>query len=742
MNDQKRSSHTQDLESIFGYVERITFQNPDNGFTVARLQQDGKGDLTTIVGNFVSIKAGLSFKCNGKWQHNKQHGPQFHLHSISEIPPCSLHGIQKYLESGLIKGIGPKYAKKIVERFGIQTLDILEKTPEKLSQLQGIGKKRIQQISQCWIQHKSLNQVMIFLQSHDITPAYAQKIYKNYGQKCIELLEKNPYRLAHEIKGIGFKKADAIAKKMGMTQNAPERIQAGIEYVLDELSGLGHVCFPLEKFIEHASEALDVSKDLVQSEIQTLDRHENIIVMPLMKDSKPVEHIWNRGLYISERGIAKELSRLRSCESQLRKIDTEKAILWVEKKLEMELAPAQKQAIISALEDKVSIITGGPGTGKSTICNAILNIFSQLTPRIFLGAPTGKAAKRLGEITSKEAKTIHSLLEFDWKLQGFKRNQKTPLECDLLIIDESSMIDTFLMYQLLRAIPNHCRLILIGDIHQLPSVGPGNILRDLINSLRIRTTILKDIFRQAKSSRIVTNAHRINKGVFPDISGGKQSDFFFIQAEEKEKAVDIIINLTCSRIPKKFKWNPLEDIQVLSPMKKGILGTENLNSMLQKTLNPKEYPLQHMGRHFFPGDKVIQIRNNYKKEIYNGDIGIISHIDLEERELSISYDHRDIEYDFSELDEIQLAYALSIHKYQGSECPCMIIPIHTTHFVMLQRNLLYTAVTRGRKLVVLVGTKKAIALCCKNDLVKTRHTGLFDALLAMSSDNTPLYIVD
>lgn len=706
------------MEQIFGYIERITFYNDENGFTVARLKQPRKTDLTTIVGILPNVQPGESVRLLGTWKHNPSHGLQFDVSECHIEAPCDVIGIQKYLESGMVRGIGPVYAERIVKAFGEKTLAVIDQAPEKLLDISGIGVKRVEQIKQCWQEQKAIRAVMIFLQKYGISPAFAQKIYKLYGSETLERIQENPFTLAKDVRGIGFKSADRIAEKLGFPKGANQRIDAGIEYVLLELSEEGHTCYPRSLLCEKVKEILDIES---QHRLDALVE-EGRIAIALINE---VEHIWIKGLWLSEQGIVRELKRIQGGACRLREVDAEKAVEWVEATLHIQLADKQKEAVKHSLHEKIHIITGGPGTGKSTITKAILAITEKLSRRLILAAPTGRAAKRMSEITKRPASTIHSLLQYDFKAKGFKRNRDNPLICDLIIIDEASMIDTSLMYHLLKAIPDYARVLFVGDIHQLPSVGPGNVLKDLIASKTLAVTQLTEIFRQAAGSRIITNAHRINAGVFPDLRVEKRGDFFFLNGEEPEEIVEKILQLVTQRLPKFYRLDPIEDIQVLAPMKLGLIGTKNLNQRLQQALNPQEEAISQGGYRFAIGDKVMQIRNNYTKEVFNGDIGRIKKIDREKQELTIAFDGREVDYAFYDLDEVVLAYATSVHKYQGSECPCVVIPIHTSHFMMLHRNLLYTAVTRGKRLVVLVGSKKAIAIAVRTDDVNKRHTGLF-----------------
>lgn len=723
------------MEQLTGYIERITFQNPENGYTVAQLQDPKRKTLVCIVGTLPSIRPGETVRCFGIFKHHLIHGHQFIVSNYQVEAPADILGIKKYLGSGLIKGIGHVYAGRIVEIFGIETLNIIDQSPERLLEIEGLGKKRLEKIKQCWSDQKSIREVMIFLQTYGVTPTYAQKIFKAYGSKSVEKVKENPYSLARDIFGIGFKTADTIAQKIGIAIDSPQRIDSGSEYVLSELSDEGHVCYPVSEFIIEAEKILEVNAELIKSRIDALQNENRIEQFNLVFNGALTPFIWSKPLFVSEVGIAREIARLKKAQCHLRHVDKEKALAWVQTHLQIKLAQNQQDAVACALSDKVQIITGGPGTGKSTITKAILSITEKLTSKICLAAPTGRAAKRMCEITGKKASTIHSLLEFDFKKGQFKKNRESPLDFDLIIIDEASMIDTYLMYSLLKAIPDSARLIFVGDINQLPSVGPGNVLKDMINSNCIPVTMLNEIFRQAAGSRIITNAHRINSGAFPDITNHSDSDFFFIESGEPEDVLNQIIALVGHRLPKKYGLDPVNEIQVLAPMKKGIIGTENLNNVLQEKLNPKnkDTPLLASGRKFLLGDKVMQLRNDYQKEVYNGDIGRITQINPTDQHLVVTFDDREVIYDSSDCDELILSYAVSIHKYQGSECPCVVIPVHTTHFKLLNRNLLYTAVTRGKKIVVLVGTKKALMIAVKNDEVKKRYTGLQEALIGIAN---------
>ncbi len=708
------------MDTLSGYVESILFSDENQGFTVAKLKQPNQKDLICIVGKMPALQPGETVSCQGTWRHHAQHGRQFEVKSFESRIPSDLVGIQKYLESGMIKGIGPAYAKRIIKKFGLETLNVIDANPRQLLDVEGIGAKRVDTIEKHWQQQKSVRDVMVFLRKYNVPPSFAQKIYKTYGDQSIEKVQADPYSLARDIHGIGFLSADRLAQSIGIGPDAPVRIRAGVEHLLWELSNEGHVCFPENELIEKASTTLDIQSTLIQEELSELENAQRIV--------RKTNKVWIKPLFLTEVGIARELARLTQVPCNLRNIHTQKALDWVEEKLHIKLAKEQKKAIAQATSDKVHLITGGPGTGKSTITKAILRITEKLTNRIVLAAPTGRAAKRMSQITHKKAFTIHALLEMDFKHGGFKRNRNNPLSCDLIIIDEASMIDTQLMYHLLKAVPDNARLLLIGDIDQLPSVGPGNVLKDFIASQCIAVTRLKQIFRQAAGSRIIVNAHLINKGFFPDLKEHKRNDFLFIDKETPEEVLTEIVDLVSQKIPSQRRFHKFDDIQVLAPMRKGIIGTENLNIVLQQKLNPHPTPLMRQGRCFHPGDKVMQIRNNYQKHVYNGDVGKITTINTIDQQLEVNFDGKLVIYEFLEIDELVLAYAVSVHKYQGSECPCIVMPIHTTHFKLLYRNLLYTGITRGKKLVVLIGSKKALAIAVKNDEIQARHTDLISAI--------------
>jgi len=726
---------TRQLEQLSGQIERITFTSEETGYTVAKIKVYGRKDLVTAIGNMVNPTPGEVIKMKGEWGNHPQYGEQFKIVFCECTTPATVYGIEKYLGSGLIKGIGPVMAKRIVKMFKEDTLNVIENESEKLSQVDGIGTKRIEMIRRAWDEQKEIRTVMLFLQSHGVSSGYATKIYKQYGNDSIKIVKENPYRLATDIFGIGFVTADKIAEKLGFAKDSELRAAAGILYVLHELTDEGHVYYPYEPLIKKCKDILDIDREIIVRAMAAVALDKQVVIEDLNKDpDKFIENnkaVYLSGYHVAEKQLASRLKTLVNAPQSIRKIDTDKAIKWVQDKLSIELAEKQIEAIRCAAQNKAMIITGGPGTGKTTIINAILKIFSAVKASILLAAPTGRAAKRMSETTGHEARTIHRLLEYNMRKGGFQRNEENPLDCQLLIIDEASMIDTLLMHYLLKAIPPTATFIMVGDVNQLPSVGAGNVLRDIIDSGIVPVVQLNEIFRQAKESSIIVNAHTINEGRIPNLKStqDKHDDFYFIEQKDPQKNLEMIISLVKDRIPKRFGFDAVNDIQVLTPMHKGTVGASNLNQELQKALNPGDAGVHRAGRLYRVNDKVMQITNNYDKEVYNGDIGRITAIDEEAREVIVSIDDREVAYDYSDLDELVHAYAVSIHKAQGSEYPAVVIPVLTQHYVLLQRNLLYTGVTRGRKLVVLVGTRKAIAIAVKNDKTEKRYTLLKDRLL-------------
>jgi exodeoxyribonuclease V alpha subunit len=724
----------ENLSEIRGQIERITFTNEENGFTIARVKVYGRKELVTAVGQIVNPIPGEIVTMNGEWGRHPKFGEQFKIISCECAVPATVHGIEKYLGSGLIRGIGPVMAKRIVKRFKEETLEIIEKSISRLSEIGGIGPKRIDMIRKAWNEQKEIRSVMIFLQDHGVGSGYAARIYRQYGNESIAVVRENPYRLATDVFGIGFVTADRIAEKLGFARDSELRAEAGILYVLHELTGEGHVYYPCEPLLAKCREILDIDREIIVRAVGILAEGKQIILEELKGDSEPVPEnrkaVYLAGYFLAEKLLAHHLRTLIRSPRAVKKIDADKAIPWIQEKLGITLAEKQIEAVRAVAGHKVLVVTGGPGTGKTTIINAMIRIFAGLRTKILLAAPTGRAAKRMTEATGHEAKTIHRLLEYSFQKGGFQKDAESPLDCDLLIVDEASMIDTLLMHHLLKAVPPQATFVLVGDVNQLPSVGAGNVLRDIIASQAVPVIELNEIFRQARESSIIVNAHRINQGQMPNLQSSpeKLDDFYFIEQEDPQRVLELIITLVKERIPKRFGFDPLDGIQVLTPMHRGVIGGQNLNIELQKALNPGDEGVSRMGRLYRIGDKVMQISNNYNKEIYNGDIGRITDIDTEGQQVLVSIDGREISYEFSELDELIHAFAVSIHKSQGSEYPAVVIPILTQHYILLQRNLLYTGVTRGKKLVVIIGTQKAMAIAIKNNRTEERYTLLGERL--------------
>lgn len=700
-------------------VEHITYQNEKNGWSVMKVKVKGYDNLVTLTGSLLDVPVGSVLLVDGDWRVDPKYGQQFVAQSWTEVMPATLYGIEKYLGSGLVKGIGPAYAKAIVSRFGLDTIDVIENDIERLLEVPRLGKKRMEKIRDSWEKQKDIKEVMVFLQGYGVSTAFAAKIYRKYEKESIAKVKENPYQLADDIWGIGFKTADSIASKMGYEKNDPRRCRSGILYALNELAEDGHVYAEPDQLVEAATKLLDAEEAPVRQALATMIETKDVIA-----DN---DVIYLPPFYHAENGSAKRLQSLLADTSLFNSdIAAEPEAEYGVKSGGIVYDEVQQAAIQKALDSKVMVLTGGPGTGKTTTTQGIIAAFKARHMSILLAAPTGRAAKRMTEATGMEAKTIHRLLEYN-PMDGYKRNNENPLEGDALIVDECSMIDILLFYNLMKAIPSNMRLILVGDIDQLPSVGAGNVLRDIIDSQQISVVRLTRIFRQAQSSRIVMNAHAINAGHFPNIKNGLDTDFFFINQEDADEMVKLIIGLVRERLPKKYGYPPKE-IQVLTPMQRGTVGAGNLNIELQNALNPTGLSLTRGGYTFRQGDKVMQIRNNYDKNVFNGDIGYITAVDTNERTLTVTFDSRLVEYDITELDEIVLAYAVTIHKSQGSEFPVVVMPVTMKHFVMLQRNLIYTGITRAKKICVLVGTTKALAYAIRNNTVSKRNTKLKERL--------------
>ena len=795
------------METLQGILERIVYENPDTGYTVGRLSARDHAELLTVVGNLASVNPGESLLLQGEWVDNARYGRQFQIEKYETILPANVVGLRKYLGSGLIKGIGPKMAALIVRKFGMDTMDVIENEPDKLARVPGIGRKRVAIIKAAWEAQREIKNVMLFLQSHDVSTAHAAKIYKTYGNDAIAIVTENPYQLADDIYGIGFVTADTIAQKLGMDKDAPQRVEAGIKYVLSQKADDGHVFQHRPELLEACQTMLEQEPEAIEQGIHALIEKEEIINPSFMDLSSPgaqigigetsddydisdqqsaVSHqqelpddhqtapsdsrqptadshsaIYLAPFYYAELGVANQFSRLLAYgqRQDIGQTETDTSssklagfLVQLENEMRIQFAPQQREAIHTAMTARAMILTGGPGTGKTTTTVGMIRLFAAQGKHITLTAPTGRAAKRLSETTGGEAKTIHRLLEFSPQINSFKRNRQNPLDTDVVIVDETSMVDLVLMNRLMQAIRPSTIVILIGDVDQLPSVGAGNVLKALIDSQKIPVIALTEIFRQAQESMIVTNAHCINKGDFPELTGDTDRNFFFMEEEDPEAITELICSLIADRLPQHYDYHPIDDIQLLCPMRRGILGTENLNRRLQEVLNveytaPASHPLEkaRFGSRthsrtpsfgdrtataggFRVGDKVMQVRNNYDYDVFNGDIGRVIAIERLDKKVHIQYPDKRVAYDTADLGELVLAYATTIHKAQGSEYPAVVIPLHTQHYLMLQRNLLYTGITRAKERVVLVGTKKALGICIRNNQVMARNSYLAERL--------------
>jgi exodeoxyribonuclease V alpha subunit len=702
-----------DRELLAGLVERVTYQNAENGFCVIRVKARGHRELITVVGHAAAISAGEWITAAGDWVNDRTHGQQFKARFLKTSAPTSVEGIEKYLASGMIRGIGPVYAKKLLRAFGEKVFDVIEAQPDRLREVDGIGPVRASRIVAAWAEQKVVREIMVFLHSHGVGTARAVRIYKTYGADAVQVMSENPYQLARDIRGIGFKTADAIAMKLGVDKTAMIRVRAGISYALTEAMDEGHCGLPSAELMPLAEKLLEVPQNLIGTALD-LELADGTVIADRLGET---DCVFLASLHRAERAVAERLLTLTRGKLPWASIDPDKAIPWIERRTGLRLAESQKAAVAIALGSKVLVITGGPGVGKTTIVNAILRILAAKDVKLLLCAPTGRAAKRMNEATGLEAKTIHRLLEVDPKGGGFRRDTENPLDCDLLVIDETSMVDVLLMHALLKAVPDKAALLVVGDVDQLPSVGPGQVLADMIASAAVPVVRLTEVFRQAAKSQVIVNAHRINQGIIPDLRKPEaESDFYFVEADDPETAVPRIIELVSNRIPRRFGLDPIRDVQVLCPMNRGGVGARSLNIELQAALNPAgDRKVERFGWTFAPGDKVMQIENDYDKEVYNGDIGYVTGVEPDDGELTAIFDgRRPVTYGFGELDALVPAYAATIHKSQGSEYPAVVIPVMTQHYTMLQRNLLYTGVTRGKRLVVLVGQKKAVAIAVRS----------------------------
>ncbi len=711
-----------------GLVERVTFHSPESGFCVLRVKARGHRDLIAVVGHAATISAGEWVTASGMWRNDPNHGLQFQAHFLKTTAPSTVEGIEKYLGSGMIRGIGPVYAKRLVKRFGQDVFDIIEAEPGRLREVDGIGPMRAKKITAGWADQKVIREIMVFLHQNGVGTARAVRIFKTYGADSVRVMSENPYQLAKDIRGIGFRTADTIAGKLGIEKTAMIRVRSGISFALSEAMSDGHCGLPKADLIGLARKLLEVPTDLIERAL-----FEELAEKTVTADQVAgAECVFLTRLHLAERGIADRMKRIRGAAPPWPDIDADKALPWVERKTGIDLAANQVEAVRLALRSKIMVITGGPGVGKTTIVNSILRILAVKGVKLLLCAPTGRAAKRMTEATGMQAKTIHRLLEFDPKSFAFKRDEENPLDCDLLVIDESSMVDVLLMQSLLKAVPDTAALLVVGDIDQLPSVGPGQVLADIIRSGAVPVVRLTEVFRQAAKSRIITTAHDINSGRVPNLSPPDgETDFYFVPASDPEQAVPRIIELVAKRIPRRFGFDPIRDIQVLCPMNRGGVGARSLNIELQAALNPAgDRKVERFGWTFAPGDKVMQVENDYDKDVYNGDIGMVEDVNLDDAEIVAEFDGRKVTYPFADLDTMVPAYAATIHKSQGSEYPAIVIPVMTQHYAMLQRNLIYTGVTRGKGLVVLVGQRKAVEIAVRNASGRRRWSKLDEWLAA------------
>jgi len=704
----------------------VTYHNAENGFCVLRVKARGQRDLVAVVGHAAAINAGEFISATGGWTTDREHGLQFKATQVTTTQPTTLEGIEKYLGSGMIRGIGPTYARALVRAFGEAVFDLIEQEPARLREVGGIGAKRAARIVAGWADQKAIREIMLFLHANGVGTSRAVRIFKTYGQQAIALITENPYRLARDIRGIGFRTADLVAAKLGIEREAMIRVRAGLSFGLAEATGQGHCGLPVAELTRSTAELIEVEAGLIEVALG-LELQDGELMADTV-DGEPC--VFLAGLYRSEQAIAERLRSLSAGRPPWPVIDAARTIPWVERRTGLALAPSQVEALRLAVAAKVLVITGGPGVGKTTLVNSILKVLGAKGVQVALCAPTGRAAKRLAESTGLEARTLHRLLEADPKTGGFKRGEMHPLDCGLLVVDECSMVDVPLMRSLLQALPDRAALLLVGDVDQLPSVGPGQVLADVIASGAVPVIRLTEVFRQVAASRIITNAHRINQGAMPELSAPEGSDFFFVQADEPEDAARKLLAVVRDRVPARFGLDPVRDVQVLCPMNRGSLGARTLNIELQRVLNPPgAQRVERFGWTFGPGDKVMQVTNDYDRDVFNGDLGIITGIDMEEGALAVSFEGRDVEYGFGELDELVLAYATTIHKAQGSEYPVVVIPLATQHYAMLARNLLYTGVTRGKRLVVIVGQRKALAMAVRNGGARRRWSKLREWLL-------------
>ena len=706
-----------DLEQLRGEVERLVYSSEESGFTICRLVVPGRVDLVTVAGTMPGIQPGERLHLRGRWINHPTHGYQFRADSYSSQLPASANAVRRYLASTLVKGIGPVLAGRLVDCFGDETLRVIDEQPERLAEAPGVGPRRLENIKRAWVEQQEIRNVMLFLQGHGVSAAYSTRIYKTYGQDAVKIVQENPYRLAQDVRGIGFITADKIARQMGIDEHSPHRAQAALEYLLLERANEGHVFTPNAELVQMCRSCFDLPAELLTAAVGSLRKAGRIVL--------DGEAVFLRGLYLAERAVADSIRSLVASPGQRREFDVPVAVDWASGRMGVELTGEQRQAIHEAVSQKVFVLTGGPGTGKTTILRAVVLVLEALGQRVVLAAPTGRAAKRLGEATGREARTLHRLLEFKPGEGRFGRDAGRPLDADAVVIDETSMLDIVLCHHLLQAVPRHASVLFAGDANQLPSVGPGKFLGDVLESGVVPFLRLERIFRQGERSGIVEAAHRVNQGRLPSLaSSGSQRDFYFVDAGEPEAAANAVVRICAERIPARFGLRPMRDVQVLCPMNRGDIGVHRLNDRLREALNPAGTEVTRFGRTFRVGDRVLQSVNNYDKDVFNGDLGWVTGVDHAVGRITVNFEETGVEYDFSELDELQPSFAMTVHRAQGGEFPAVVVPLLTQHYPMLQRNLLYTAITRGRRLVVVVGSRRALAMAVRNDRPGERNSML------------------